>query len=354
MRDTDYHRERAEYAKKLYDNPGMLPHRYVLVLTNRCNLRCPFCFQHKDKIEGSLNPEDWLRVVDQLPDYAWITLTGGEPFLYEGFEEIFKRVTENHRCNIISNGLLLSDPIIELLLSSPKFRVLSISVDDIGNRVRGVSAGKWASAEKMIRNFAARASVERPEVVFDIKTMILDENAENLFDIHRYCIEVLGCTTHAFQLLKGSPIQYSDRTYPWESIHETYLASVYQNFETIKNQLEQVRLYDLAAGYSCYLHPKVCDLNGDIPIAQTDIDCLNIGQYEAALYRECKFPWESLHINFDGNVFPCMAVSLGNIKEKSLVEIVQGDVFKKFKEELRCYGTLPACSRCGNLIGRNF
>lgn len=352
MRDTEYHLERAEYAKKLYDNPDMLPHRYVFVLTNRCNLRCSFCFQHKDKIDG-LGPEDWLQVVEQLPDYAWVTLTGGEPFLYEGFEEIFKRVTENHRCNIISNGLLLSEPIIDMLLSSPRFRVLSISVDDIGNRVRGVSPGKWANAEKMMQNFSARAAVERPEVVFDIKTMILDENAEGLFDIHRYCVEVLGCTTHAFQLLKGSPIQYSDRMYPWESLHEVYLAAVYKNFETIKNQLEQVRQYDLAAGYSCYIHPKVCDLNGNIPIEETAIDCVNAAQHEAASYWECKFPWESLHINFDGNVFPCLAVSLGNIKEKSLAEIVQGDVLKRLKEELHCYGTLPACNRCGNLISRS-
>ena len=37
-----------------------------------------------------------------------------------------------------------------------------------------------------------------------------DENAKSLFDIHKYCVEDLKCDTHAFQFLKGSPIQHSD------------------------------------------------------------------------------------------------------------------------------------------------
>ena len=42
-------------------------------------------------------------------------------------------------------------------------------------------------------------------------------------------------------------------------------------------------------------------------------------------------PWSSVHINVDGNLFPCMAVSMGNVKNTKLSEIIFSDKFKKIQ-----------------------
>jgi MoaA/NifB/PqqE/SkfB family radical SAM enzyme len=350
MQNTSYHQARIDFAQRIYDNPGMLPHRYVFVLTNRCNLRCSFCFQEKDFINGSLSTDDWLRLVRQLPDYAHVTLTGGEPFIFKGFRDVFMAVTERHTCNVISNGLLLTEELIDLLLSRANFKVLSISVDNIRNTVRDVVPEQWRKTEEMMLQFTQRRNALGSDAVLDSKTVVLDDNAPDLLAIHRYCVEQLSCDTHSFMLLKGAPIQYADHMFPLEAMFQESNAYVYQKFSTVLEQFEQVRLYNRSMGKRCFTHPKVVDLNGPELVSEHDLGLVNRADHVDSHFRHCKAPWESVHINVDGNLFPCMAISMGNVKEKSVAEIVSGPVFMKFKEEIRRQGTVAGCNRCGYLL----
>ena len=84
-----FHDRHENLTEKLYNEELDLPHRYVFVLTNICNLRCEFCFQDRDRRSDAMTIDDWLKVVNQLPDYARVTLTGGEPLAFKQFEEIF-------------------------------------------------------------------------------------------------------------------------------------------------------------------------------------------------------------------------------------------------------------------------
>jgi MoaA/NifB/PqqE/SkfB family radical SAM enzyme len=353
IKNTDYHQARIDYSKKIYDDPSMLPHRYVFVLTNRCNLKCSFCFQEKDRIEGSLTTEEWLELIDQLPEYAHVTLTGGEPFLFKGFEEVFKAVTKKHTCNIISNGLLLTEEIIELLLSTPNFKVLSISVDDIGNIVRDVVPDQWLKAEELMRRFSKKRDEHGASTVLDSKTVVLDENANDLFDIHKYCIEKLKCDTHSFMLLKGSPIQYADHMIPIENMMHESKAYVYKKLPIILNELEKVRKYNITMNKKCFLHPKVIELNSAKPLNNLDLGFINNGSHNVSDFKECKAPWESVHINVDGNLFPCMAIKMGNVKEQKLTDIISSSVFKEFKDTIREKGTVGGCNRCGYLLPKD-
>ena len=353
IKNTDYHQARIDFSKKIYDSPSMLPHRYVFVLTNRCNLRCSFCFQEKDRIEGSLSTKQWLDVIDQLPEYAHVTLTGGEPFLFNGFEEVFRAVTKKHTCNIISNGLLLTNEIIELLLSTPNFKVLSISVDDIGNIVRDVVPDQWVKAEELMRRFSEKRDKYRSNTVLDSKTVVLDENAGDLFDIHKYCIEKLKCDTHSFMLLKGSPIQYADHMLPLENMMHESKAYVYKNLSTILNELEKVRKYNIAMNKKCFVHPKVIDVNSTKSVDNLDLRFINNGQHNVADFKACKAPWESVHINVDGNLFPCMAIKMGNVKEQKLADIISSPTFQEFKDTIRAKGTVGGCNRCGYLLPKD-
>lgn len=352
--NTLYHDRRKEFAQSLYEKEGSLPHRYVLVLTNRCNLRCSFCFQERNYIEGSLTTEDWIKFIDQLPDYAWVTLTGGEPFLFKGFEAIFKHVTEKRSCNIISNGVLMNEKLTALLLERPNFKVLSISVDDIGNKLRDVKPAQWQHAEAMMRHFAEERNRLGSSTILDSKTVVLDQNADTLLDIHVYCMETLNCDTHSFQLLKGSPIQHSDHMFSEASMFLDYEAPVYEKFSMIVNQFEKIRKYNLKAGKKCYVHPNIVDLNSSLPVTEASLSFINEKSFEKKRFHPCKVPWESIHINVDGELFPCMAISMGNVKKTSLDDIVKGEKFVQFRETLKNEGTVGGCNRCGYLLPKTF
>lgn len=293
--------------------------------------------------------DDWIRLVDQLPPYAWVTITGGEPFVFKDFDRVFRHIASKFKCNIITNGILLTEKLIETLLSYPNFKTLSVSVDDIGNRVRDVDPKKWLEAEKMMRYFSERRDALGVSTVLDSKTVVLDSNSSELLDIHKYCVETLKCDTHSFQLLKGSPMQHADYMFAMEEIFKSSQAPTYAKWDVISEQLELVRQYNLANNKTCYLHPKIADLNGPKPLVASALAYINEEKFIFENYTPCKAMWESVHVNVDGHVFPCMAVSVGNVKTTPLKDVIGSETFQQLKCTLKEKGLVEGCNRCGYL-----
>ena len=97
-----------------------------------------------------------------------------------------------------------------------------------------------------------------------------------------------------------------------------------------------------------FLHPKVDSLIEDTkPLNNKKMDLLNEIEHKKDSFLPCAQPWSSVHINVDGTVFPCLAISMGNIQDNTIKEIVYGDEFMKFRKTMREEGTVEACNRCG-------
>lgn len=345
IKDQKFHKTHEVFTEKAFNTTGLLPSRYVFVITNLCNLRCSFCFQQKAFRKDAMTIDDWIALAKQLPDYARVTLTGGEPLMFKEFKDVFTFIAEHFSCNIISNGVLLSPELIDYLLSFPKFKVLSLSIDDLGNINRGFTSEQWGHVISMMKYFLKKRIELGSKCVLDVKTIILDENAKDLFEIHKYMVEDISVDTHVFQFLKGSPIQHSDIMVEFDEILKDSHAFVYDNFDLIKEQLEFVRQYYLK-GKKCatFIHPKIASLDCEQPL---EIDICNKKTFMKERYSPCKFPWSSVHVNFDGTLFPCLAVSMGNVKQMSLKEIVNGERMVRFRKLIRENGTVEACNRCG-------
>tara|TARA_A100001015_G_scaffold314332_1_gene423547 strand:+ start:260 stop:1378 length:1119 start_codon:yes stop_codon:yes gene_type:complete len=344
-----------EFRKKAYELDNLMPKRYCFVLTNLCNLACDFCYQYRTKLKNSLNAEDWIKVIDQLPENSRVTLTGGEPLTLKNFEKVFLKVVDKHECNIICNGLLLSEELIDILLSSKNFKVLSLSIDNRKNKIRKLANvnekkwdEKWSHAEKMMLYFQKRKKeLNHDSCILDAKTCVLDDNADELLDIHKYCVEDLQCDTHSYQFLKGSPILGCDYMYQFDDIFEKSSAYKYKNWDKIKKQLNLIKVYNYENNKVAFMKPKMDELIGNNnPISEKKLDVLNFSEHIKENFLPCAQPWASVHINNDGIVFPCLAVSIGNVREKKLKDIIFDEQFKKFKKVLKSSGTVEACNRC--------
>jgi len=351
MNKEKFHNIHEDFTKTAFNNQDMLPDRYVFIITNLCNLKCDFCFQKKEPRKDAMSKESWLELVNQLPDYSRVTLTGGEPLLYSGFDIIFSKIAKKFNCNIISNGVLLTEKKIDFLLSFPKFKVLSISIDDIGNTVRGLTQQQWNHVIKMLKYFVKIRDEKNLDCVLDIKSTILDETASEMFNIYKYLREELKCDTHSFNLLKGSPMQHADHNYDFKDMFKKWEAPVYKKFNIIKKQLESVRQYNIDKGYISFLHPKVDSLVSEKKIP--DLDYINKSDHIKNNFLNCMYPWSSVHINVDGSVFPCMAIPMGNVKDAPLKEIFFGENYMKFKDTIRKEKTVEGCNRCGWLKPKN-
>jgi len=348
--NTKFHEERAEFVELLHRTPHMLPRRYVFVLTNRCNLSCDFCPQSRTRLARAMSASDWISLLDQLPEYAAITITGGEPLLFKGFAEVFSRIAERFNCNIITNGTLLTENIANSLLKHDRLKVLSISIDDIGNTCRGMKTAQWEELLENIRILKRVRANLNSQTIIDVKTVVLDENSASLADIHAFCMEVLGCDTHCFQFLKGSPYQHADTMVDVAALHDGSAGiGCYSAWDMICDQMETIRKYNLKNGTSCYCHPKIFDLNAKIPVNRGKVALFNQERLDNGAFKHCRAPWESVHINADGILFPCLSIGMGDIREQPLTSIIFSEKFDAFRAHLLNNRLYPACRRCGYL-----
>lgn len=337
-----YHLKNVFHARAAHLLPFFRPGRHVLVLTNLCNLRCPHCFQAHKKSAGAMDEADWLRVIGQLPRKSIVTITGGEPLIFKGFRNIFEKAAENHPCNVITNGTLLNEENMALLLGKKNFRVLGVSIDGLKETMRKVRTLEHEDFEKLVKSLRRFVEMRKETgsfAILNIKTVILDENAEELYDFHRFVKEEIGADTHDLYFLKGSPLQHADAAYPMEECFKPVEPPGYAKKDIITEQLEKIFAYDdKDSGIKTFLHPKV-------PMRM--VGALLEGRFNPSDYKKCIFPWSSLHINFNGEVYPCLSVLIGNVKRQSMGEIYKGDAYRAFLKEINRHGILPACARCG-------
>ena len=133
----------------------------------------------------------------------------------------------------------------------------------------------------------------------------------------------------------------------FQKIDSEYEAYQYKKFDSLIIQLNLIKEYDYKYGYKSYLHPNLINLSDEKKLKKEDLIYLNNKKHNAKHFSTCYAPWSSVHINVDGNLFPCMAVSMGNVKNTQLSEIIFSNEFKKFKNIIRQKGTINGCNRCG-------
>lgn len=127
------------------------PLHVILNITNRCNLKCAYCFgKFYDKNKAELNTNQILSLIDELEKMGTyrIGITGGEPLLRQDLPQIIRRIKDkNIRCGLNSNGVLIPDRINEIKFIDS----ICISLDgpqEIHNQYRG--EGAWQAAIKAI------------------------------------------------------------------------------------------------------------------------------------------------------------------------------------------------------------
>jgi len=347
--NTSYNQSRELARVANYSAQGSVPYRYVFVLTNLCNLKCSFCFQDKKYNPSSLSLGDWKSIIDQLPRDAHITLTGGEPLLFKDFRDLIEYIPDTITFNLITNGLLLEEEYVDYLLAKENFKVLSISIDDIGNSSRDFKECDWQRLLSNIEYLNEARLVASSDIIFDVKSVVHAGNQNNISKLSKFVSEELKANTHMIMFLKGSPIQHADVMFEYENI--LYENNRYEDYNSKILKEELLKVYKLSQEFKdtkFYLHPKYSDFYEDFDVS-VQVNQLELKTHDSDKHLKCLSPWESIHINNDGNVFPCLAVSWGNVKHSSLKEIVESEIANRFKQEIDTCGTVAACKHCGYL-----
>lgn len=113
-----------------------------------CNMKCSMCYARMTKEEMEAHApmhtyEEWLEVAKQMSDAGtvFLLLTGGEPFLYPHFKELYLGLKKmGFILTINTNGTLINEKIADYLASDPPRR-LNITLYGVSDETYGKLCG---------------------------------------------------------------------------------------------------------------------------------------------------------------------------------------------------------------------
>lgn len=332
------------------------PLLYFLYLTERCNLNCSYCWQHVNPAPGDrgqaagseMTAEEWCRVIDRLPRWAAVGLSGGEPLLVGGFEEIFTRAAERMPVTVNTNGVLLGERLSELFVSRG-LRNLSVSLDGF-REVHDTSRSAPGLFDRVVANIAALNSMKRPKgsrrPALTIKTTLVDEGVDRLEEFCDYCRRELEAQTVNISLAKTDHhAQFSHRLY--EDFGDLPTAGLPESIPYTSGDRIVAVLGRLMDKYA--RGPMRITLYPDMRTERQVAAYLAAGGKD--VYPRCDMPWALVVVMPGGDVIPCLSVRLGNVRQTDydVRKVLAGPAARAFREQLGLAqrgGRTPAVCNC--------
>ncbi len=280
---------------------GDLENRPYIVswnLTKRCNLLCPHCYIDSTvDSSNELSTEESVLLIDELSYLnhdLMLVLSGGEPMLRPDILEIVSYANEGGFITVMgSNGTLLDRHSI-IALKDAGLKGIGISIDSVKREkhdgFRGLN-GAWDASVDALR-YAADAGIET-----QIDTTLTDTNAEEIEEFIEFAVALRAKAINFFFLVCTGRAMRTDIS---TETYEKALKRIMHLYRTEKRVMVRVR---------CAPHIYKMIYESGSHLYKGSRGCLAGRQY--------------MRIDPEGNITPCpyMDLSVGNIKERSLIDI---------------------------------
>jgi radical SAM protein with 4Fe4S-binding SPASM domain len=305
---------------------GFFPRACVWELTLACNLRCKHC----GSIAGNRRPDELSldecrRVAGELVELGCrrITLSGGEPTLYPGWDEVGKRLVElGARVNLISNGMTWSPRHVE---QAQKAGLCGVAFSIDGFEKEHDEFRTPGSFERVVRAIDISVAAGLP---VSVNTTINRLNQGQLPALRRFLIDHRAFAWQLqFATATGNMGEHRNLVSPPEDL----LWQVPQIAELCRINCPEFKIYPSDdIGYFGRFEPDLRDADTAMPF-----------------WLGCRAGIQVIGIESGGDVKGCLSLPSsvlgerrfieGNVREKSLREIwnrADGFAFNRlFKEE---------------------
>ena len=340
---------RSLYTALSYNNrygKALIPLRYFLELTYRCNLQCPYCYVGDERNKQELSTEEWKSVINQIPFYGIITLVGGEPFLRSDFTELLDYSCRKvfRKVHIVSNGILLNEKIINSFKKN-KPVLLSVSLDGYKEN-HDKNRGQSGIFDKIISNLG-NLKIAVPNQMIDIKTIVLENNLDDLPKLYKLCNDMkFNFFSISFlrnnnwkqnSCLQENFISEFNENYPIKKYFDMeHFKEIYREIEALsKHSKVKIRFspkFEYAENTLKSIE-KFFNISAETPVSE--------------IYKPCLYPYSDIMINPEGFVYPCLSMKIGNVKEESIKSLYNKPKYCCFRKNLKASGGIfGACQMC--------
>ena len=345
---------RNAYADLSYKNPlknAKMPLRYFFELTYRCNLKCPYCYVGCDRNKNELTTDEWFKIIKQIPFYSFVTLVGGEPLLRSDFKEILFECSKKTlgKMNVVTNGILINDDIIDAFIKS-KMMLLSVSLDGWGKThdKNRAAEGIFEKIKSNLDNLNDRK--KRPMV--DIKTIVLENNIEDILKLYEYCTKS-GFEFLSISFLRNNNLKQNSilREEFGEEFYKTnYPIEQYFNLDEFEKIFKEIYKIKKHSKTQIRFSPKFEGGGFEEEMKKIrEFFTQKNNLLPKDIYYPCKYPFSNMMINPNGDVYPCLSLKIGNVKDKKIIEVYNEVKFKCFRNNLKYSKAFTSCQMCCEL-----
>lgn len=342
---------------KKFDKAGRAfpPLRVAVVITHFCNLRCEFCMvvspeniERAKKMQPHVLTLDEIKsIADQLPRYSVVTVTGGEPTARYDFMDIIRYVSAKHKGHFVTNGTVLNDEKLAEVISLGAPNLLSSGLMSVGVSIEGPEEfhdhivkikGAYKKTVRTIRTLGEEKKKQKKKFpIVDLKVVITDENIHSLVDIFKLA-EESGADLVSFQVVNNQQSSYGIEGTGDPKAHMKVPPPVRP---IDPDQLRAV-CEELQARSKVHAVTKV-RFNPIMPVDDIVDHYQNTPDLD---HFTCNVVWSTMHIGPYGDVFPCYSYNMGNIRKNKLMEIWNGEKYRKFRKQLQQAGVWRGCIGC--------
>lgn len=319
------------------------PTHVLLLLTYRCNLRCPYCLvfdpvrywapdpslpMPPPQSEREMTLDELLgRVVPEL-EFAGVSvvaLTGGEVMLRRDFAALVEGLGQSRLDWCLDTNLSRCSPANAEALIAARATTVYVSVDGLGNthNLLRDSARAFGEAMSGLDHVLEARRAQGKARTAVVANCVLQPGNEHVPPQIVNWASRKGLDGVSFQLLS------SRRAVP--GFRPDVALKALEDARSIGAERDVVvatfPLRDPTAGSLALWFEQ--------PPA-------------GAFFSGCDYIYTSMRIDPSGNVIPCVEHCMGNILDKGLLEIWRGPTYTAFRERVAAR-PLSACARCCNL-----
>lgn len=322
----------SHYSKMLSGSLEVAhPSTIMLEVTNHCNLHCITCPREygygKAMDKGNMDLPLLIKMVDEAYPYIdSIGLTGmGEPLLYPHLSEALVYIKSKNKgilTNISTNAMLPNAP--EIIDSvKENLDTLQISIDGIGDVYNAIR--KKADYETFLANVKQIQKIaQESDTDLTFNMVVVKENYHQMEDLIELAAEH-GFANLTFTIFNLASVTDVDLEY-----YKFYGSQEFR--DTYRRAQEKARQYP------------------ELDVFFWDID-------SPGSFQNCPFPWTHFYVAWNGEIPPCCAkpfpkeLSFGNVEERPLMEVLNNEEYKDFRQLWKENRTPGFCRKCHFVMG---
>lgn len=310
-----------------------LPMSGTFELTPMCNFSCKMCYVRKTAEEVRQHPRkmmtlnEWIQLAEEARDEGllYLLLTGGEPFAWPHFWELYEVLCEmGFLITINSNGSLIDDKAIERLKQHPPIRI-NITLygygDESYEKLCGVK-GQFSRVNSAIM------MLQEAGISVKLNGTLTSENIKDLD----------ACIHYA----NSKDLIYEINTYMFPPIRrDESLAGANERFTPEEASYYRLKSYRMQYGEERYQNFMKAVAKGSVPPMGLDESCVDPRDGKI----RCRAGKASFWVTWDGKITPC------GMMPKPAVELRGKTFAESWKELVDISNKLSlsgVCQKCAN------